>query len=114
MTQTETHHYRCIEATDTPTLIKFADAGRRRGYNRQLSDEFLKTLDWNGTHMVDYAIPHEHIGGKEVELHMRVRMHTKTIDSTEAVTVIFDLSLDDYASLDDHQLVFEDGKWRNA
>jgi len=85
-----------IEAVDTKTLIWIAHDGRKRGYNRQLSEDFTNTLDWNGTHLVTFSLPHEHIGGKEVEPHMRVELFAKIINKREPTTVILDMSMASY------------------
>lgn len=51
-------------------LRKANTLARRRGYNRSLSDEQIKTLT-DSFYPVVFSMPHEHAAGVKVKPHMR-------------------------------------------
>lgn len=96
--------------TDTPNLARIIAAGRERGYNRQPSDEVVADLDPEGTHVVMFAMPHEHIAGERVEGHWRTIWMLKLAHQHEPLMHVgIDMSDDDYASLTRVERV--NGEW---
>jgi len=62
----------CLPFFDKTSLAAAVQAGRQRGYNRQLKDEMVEQLDANGRYPIVWARNHDHIGGEAVERHVRV------------------------------------------
>ena len=90
--------------TDTPTIKRLATAGSETGYNRQLNPDWIEAnLDPEGNHLCVFAMVHEHIGGREVEPHMRGQFLMKVNGTTEPVSLIFDLSMEDYDAMTEWQ-----------
>jgi len=70
-----------------------------RGFNRLPSDELLEDLDPEGTHVVTFNMPHEHIAGVQVEPHQRTMWLVKTKDKAEDVEVTLDMTQEHFDSL---------------
>jgi len=103
-----------IRSADTPTLMRIAAAGREQGYDRQLSEEFMETVDFFGTHMIVNAAALEYADDVETMPLMRVQMFVKTLYGAEPVMVEFDLSVNDYDALSNQTVAYEEDPKRNV
>lgn len=88
-----------VRIARTPELRIIARNARNAGYNRQLPDEFIDTLDPDGIHVVEPLFSHEHANGKLVDLHYRCQVYLKEPGVVEPKLAIVDLMDDDLDSL---------------
>jgi hypothetical protein len=93
-----------VTHTDTDNLIRIMEAGRAMQYNRVTDPELDDMLDPKGTHLVSFSMVHEHIGGVEVEPHMRAIFMLKFKDDLEPHDAIIDMSMDDFKTLDVNEM----------
>jgi hypothetical protein len=83
----------------TAQFIEISRRSIEQGYNRLPTDEFLDSLDPEGTHILTFSMPHEHAAGVEVAPHMRTLWLAKMKDMEKGVDITLDMTLDDFDSL---------------
>ncbi len=81
----------------TATLVRLNLMGRRRGYNRLLSQKAVEALDPAGVHVVHSAFPH---GDAD---YMRVVFFAKLRDSGSPAELTLDMSWQDYEKLKEYE-----------
>lgn len=79
--------------TDTENLERIIRAGHEAGYNRQLGTD--TALNPKGRHLIAFDMLHEHIAGREVEPHYRVKLLLSTTTNRDPVTAYIDMSAED-------------------
>lgn len=105
-----------IKVLDTETLTVLAKLGQKLGYNRQLDvDELPLPLDPEGWHIVNFALPHDHIAGKPVKRHMRLVMMVKLKNVAKPAQFHMDVPMEQYDLLpyydsDDKSIYNHDGE----
>lgn len=97
-----------VRYTTTPNLLRIIEAGRVQGFNRTIPEGFEAKLDPEGKHLESFAMPHEHMRGKQVPVHMRVMLLTKVRDSDTPEEILLDMSSADYGSFDETVVAHED------
>lgn len=70
---------------NTSHLIALAREGREHGFNRQLSEDFLATLDFKGVHIVTFSMIHN-------DSEMRVALLTKQTGKNDPTEVFLDMT----------------------
>jgi hypothetical protein len=88
---------------------------RARGRNREIPPEYIDQLDPDGRHLVGITLPHEHVNGQRVPMHMRVQLYAKMRDhaATDPVQVWLDMDLDDYNGAAEIVKDPTTGEWRD-
>ena len=92
--------FRVLDSEDFRTI---ATDSIKRGYNRLPSDELLEALDPDGLHVLELTLPHEHINGRRVDLHMRTEWLVKIVDEDKPVRVFMDMSWDNYNAIPERE-----------
>lgn len=91
----------------TEVLKHLAQKAEKQGYNRQVTDEFLRDLDPDGFHIVSQVLLHEHAAGVQVAPHARCSVLAKAQGQDEPVEVFLDIPIDLFDLLPDAQALLE-------
>lgn len=90
---------RTLTVMSTAELSELNSIARERGYNRQLSDELIASLDPAGTHVVGVTLLHEHAAGVPVAPHVRAHVYCKVAKTWDPVPVFIDCDQVKFAAL---------------
>ena len=90
-----------IRLADTQTLRDLNSKSIRKGYNRNLADEFFAQADPRGTHVLSVLMVHGHARMRPVPPHYRCLVLAKFRGRTTPVAVIFDIPIRSFDSLTD-------------
>jgi hypothetical protein len=86
-----------MKVLTTELLVAANVTAVKRNYNRSLTQEFLKTLDPDGLHLIRFAMPHN--DGEE----FRCEILCKQEDTIEPAAVFLDVDPDLFDRLPDHE-----------
>lgn len=92
---------RPIKLADSETLRLLNRTSIRKGYDRNLTDEFFARLDPQGAHVLSVLMVHEHARMRPVPPHYRCQVLAKYRGRTQPVFVILDIPFESFDSLPD-------------
>lgn len=87
---------RTFSVMDTPTFIRANANAVKLNQNRSVVDEFIATLDPDGTHVVTFTMDHVNFEGTPG---IRCHIYCKVKNSNEPVAVWIDVTHEEFLAL---------------